>query len=268
MRDNYSTLICERKGPNKEVLWVTFNNEKMMNAMTEAMQREMLDALEKAKYDNGIRCVILTGSGEKAFSAGGDINYFLSLDKVSFYDFMYERGNRIQHAITYMEKPVIAAVNGFCFGGGLEISLCCDFIYASKNARFGLTEITIGLLPGWGGTVRLPRTISVNRAKEMIYKGERITAEEAYRVGLVNKIFDTVSDLHKGVEACANDIITKPPLAVRAAKNIINNSITCDSMEAALAIERQGVSWLASSEDMLEGVTAFQEKRSPVFKGK
>jgi enoyl-CoA hydratase len=240
----------------------------MMNAMTDSLQREFLEVLEGAKYDNDVRCLVITGSGQKAFSAGGDINYFLTLDKVSSYDFLYERGNRVQHALTYMEKPIIAAVNGLCLAGGLEVALCCDFIYASQNAKFGLLEITLGLLPGWGGTVRLPRSIPVNKAKEMIYNAEMISAEEAQRWGLVNRIFETVPDLYRGVEECVNKMMAKPPLALRAAKSVINNSLTCDSMEAALAIERNAVTWLFSSEDMREGVAAFVEKRKPEFKGK
>lgn len=269
MDKQYSSLICEKKGTNKEVLWISFNNEKMMNAMTDTLQQEFLEVLESVKYDNGIRCLVITGSGEKAFSAGGDINYFLTLDDaVKKYDFLYERGNRVQHALTYMEKPVIAAVNGLCFAGGLEVALCCDFIYASQNARFGLLEITLGLLPGWGGTVRLPRTIPVNKAKEMIYNAEMISAEEAHQWGLVNRIFETIPDLYHGVEECVNKMMDKPPLALRAAKSVINNSITCDSIEAALTIERDAVMWLFSSEDMKEGVGAFVDKRCPTFKGK
>ncbi|MDX9803751.1 MAG: enoyl-CoA hydratase/isomerase family protein [Dehalococcoidales bacterium] len=267
-KKKYSSIMCEWKGKKEEVLWITFKNERMLNAMTDVLQQEFLEVLEAARFDNSIRCVVITGSGEKAFSAGGDISYFLTLDKLKAYDFLYERGNRVQHAITYMEKPVIGAVNGYCFAGGMEVALCCDFVYASKNARFGLTEIDIGLLPGWGGTVRLPRNILVRHAKEMIFKGGRITADEAYRVGLVNKVFDTIPELYEGVEECVSIMMSKPPLSLRMAKNIINNSITCGSMEAALAIERGAFTWLFSSDDMKEGVNAFQEKRKPVFKGK
>ena len=171
----YKSIICERKGPKEEVLWITLNDEKKMNALSDVMQQELLSVLEDAAYDNEIRCVVLKGAGDKAFCSGGDINVFQSLDTVSAYDFSYNRGNRTQHLMNYMEKPVIAAVNGYCFAGGMELALSCDFIYASSSAKFGLLEINLGLLPGWGGTVRLPRKIPVNRAKEMIYRGE-ITA--------------------------------------------------------------------------------------------
>jgi enoyl-CoA hydratase/carnithine racemase len=266
-KPNFQRLLYERKGKDGEVLWLTLNNEPMRNALDETMQLELVDALEHTWQDNSIRCLVLTGAGKKAFCSGGDINLFKKLDVVTAYDFSYQRGNHIQHLLTYMEKPVIAAVNGMCFAGGLEIALCSDFIYASENATFGLLEINLGILAGWGGTSRLPRHIPVNRAKEMIYKGEIINAAEAYRLGLVNKVVP-LDKLYSEVEATVQDMMSKPPLALRGAKNIINNSVTCDSMEAALAIERGTVMWLLRSEDVKEGVNAFIEKRKPEFKGK
>ena len=268
MDKEYEKIICERKGPNREVLWITFNDEKMMNALSDTMQQELLDVLSGIAFDNDIRCVVLKGAGNKAFSSGGDIKLFQSLDIVSGYDFSYSRGYSIEHLITYMEKPVIAAVNGYCFAGGLELALCCDFIYASQSAKFGLLEINLGLLPGWGGTVRLPRKIPVNRAKEMIYRGEIITAEEAYQWGLVNRVLASKELLYEEVDKIVAEMMAKPPLSLRAAKNVINNSITCNSIEAALAIERGSVMWLTSSKDSKEGVAAFVEKRKPQFKGK
>lgn len=266
-KPEFTQLIYERKGKDGEVLWLTLNNEKMRNSLTMTMQTELMEALENTLADNSIRCVVITGAGNKAFCSGGDINIFQSLDVVSSYDYSYQQGNRIQHLITYMEKPVVAAVNGACYAGGLELALCCDFIYASENATFGLLEINLGILAGWGGTVRLPRKIPVNRAKEMIYKGEIISASEAYQWGLVNKV--TPPDkLHSEVEATVSAMMVKPPLALRGAKNVINNSITCDSIEAALAIERGTVMWLLRSEDVKEGLSAFMEKRPAVFKGK
>ncbi len=169
--------------------------------------------------------------------------------------------------MTYMEKPVIAAVNGICFAGGLELVLCCDIVYASANASFGLLEINLGLLPGWGGTVRLPRKIPVNRAKEMIMCGEIIPADEAKQLGIVNKVFPQES-LYDEVTKLTDNLMAKPPLAIRAAKNVVNNSITCDSIDAALAIERGSIMWLSPSEDLQEGLRAFSERRPGVFKGK
>ncbi len=264
----YKSLICERKGPKEEVLWITLNDEKKMNSLSDVMQQELLNVLEDIAFDNEIRCVVLKGAGDKSFCSGGDINLFQTLNVVSAYDFSYERGNRIQHLMNYMEKPVIAAVNGYCFAGGMELALCCDFIYASSSAKFGLLEINLGLLAGWGGTVRLPRKIPVNRAKEMIYRGEVVNAEEAFRWGLLNRVLPSKEELYDEVEKIVSEMIAKPPLSLRAAKNVINNSITCESIEAALSVERGAVMWLLSSQDSKEGVSAFVEKRKASFEGK
>ncbi|MBN1547927.1 MAG: enoyl-CoA hydratase/isomerase family protein [Syntrophaceae bacterium] len=268
MNTKFEKIICERKGPKGEALWITLNDEKMMNALSDAMQRELLSVLEDIAFDEDIRCVVLRGAGDQAFSSGGDIKLFQSLNLVSAYDLAYNRGNRIQHLMNYMEKPIIAAVNGYCFAGGMELALSCDFIYASQRAKFGLLEINLGMLAGWGGTVRLPRKISANRAKEMIYRGEVVTAEEAYQWGLVNRVLPSKEELEREVEKIVSEMMQKPPLALRAAKNVINNSITCDSIEAALAVERGAVTWLFSSEDCKEGVASFLEKRKADFKGK
>ncbi len=268
MAKEYQMLILERRGADDSVLWITLNNERMMNSLTETMQLELHEVLKEIAFDNTIRCVVLTGAGTKAFCSGGDINLFQRLNNVTMYDFLYQRGNDIQHLITYMEKPVIAAVNGFCFAGGLELALACDFIYATESSSFGLLEINLGLLAGWGGTVRLPRAIPAPRAKEMIYRGERIKAVEALQWGLVNRIFPSQDEMYEAVNRAANEMVGKPPLALRAAKNVINNSLTCESIEAALAIERGSIMWLISSDDMKEGVAAFVEKRAPKFQGK
>ncbi len=268
MGKQYRMLICERKGPDDSIFWITLNNERMMNSLTETMQLELHEVLSEIAFDNEIRCVVLTGAGTKSFCSGGDINLFQRLDNITMYDFLYQRGNDIQRLITYMEKPVIAAVNGLCYAGGLELALACDFIYTTENASFGLLEINLGLLAGWGGTVRLPRAIPAARAKEMIYRGERIDAAEALQWGLVNRVFPSREEMYQAVNDVADEMVGKSPPALRAAKNVINNSLTCDSIEAALAIERGGIMWLASSEDMKEGVAAFVEKRAPKFQGK
>jgi enoyl-CoA hydratase len=268
MSKTYERLIYERRGTNGEQLWLTLNNEPMRNALDATMQLELIQVLTEVCHDNSIRCIVIGAAGEKAFCSGGDIKLFETLNMVSGYDFSYQRGNTLQHLISYMEKPVIAAVGGMCFAGGLELALVCDFIYATENATFGLLEINLGLLAGWGGTVRLPRSIPVRRAKEMLYRGEIIKAEEAYRLGLVNRVFATRQEMDHGLEKTVAEMMAKPPLALRATKNVVNNSLTCDSIEAALSIERGATMWLLASEDSKEGVAAFVEKRKPEFKGK
>jgi enoyl-CoA hydratase len=240
----------------------------MRNALDEPMQCELMDVLNEIAFDHSIRCVVISGAGEKAFCSGGDINAFRQMNNLTIYDYIRRRGNAIQHLITAMEKPVIAAVHGFCFAGGLELALMCDFIYATEDARFGLLEINLGLLAGWGGTVGLPRSIPVRRAREMIYRGEIIPASEAYQWGLVNRLFPSREEMMEAVEKAAEEIMAKPPLALRAAKTIINTSLACDSTESAMAIERGGIMWLFASEDKAEGVSAFVEKRKPNFTGR
>lgn len=268
MKRQYELIICETRGANGEALWITLNNEPMRNALDDLMQRELLEVLSEVAFDHSIRCVVIGAAGEKAFCSGGDIKAFQSMDLVSSYDYVVQRGNTFQRLITSMEKPVIAAVAGMCFAGGLELALMCDFIYATENATFGLLEINLGLLAGWGGTVRLPRAIPAGRAREMIYRGEVINASEAYQWGLVNHLYPTKSKMYLELEKTVAEIVAKPPLALRAAKNIVNNSLTCDSIEAALAIERGTIQWLFGSGDSKEGVAAFLEKRMPNFKGR
>ncbi len=268
MQETYERLLYQRTGLAGEVLWLSLNNPKMRNALDETMQVELLAVLEDVSRDNSIRCVVLQGAGDQAFCSGGDISAFQKLDLVSGYDYLYQRGNAIQRLLSTMEKPVIAAVAGLCFAGGLELALACDFIYATENSTFGLLEINLGVLAGWGGTVRLPRAIPERRAREMIYRGEIFDAAEGHQWGLINRVFKTHGEMRQGLEQTVAEISSKPPLAVRAAKNVINNSLTCDSIEAALAIERGSIMWLCSSEDAKEGVASFVEKRKPTFKGR
>jgi enoyl-CoA hydratase len=268
MTKTYERLRCERKGEQGEQLWLTLDNQPMRNALDDLMQRELIQVLQEVSFDNSVRCVVIGAAGEKAFCSGGDIKLFETLNMVTGYDFAYQRGNTLQHLIGYMEKPVIAGVGGMCFAGGLELALACDFIYATQNATFGLLEINLGLIPGWGGTVRLPRAIPVRRAKEMLYRGEIISAAEAHQWGLVNRVFQTRLEMDQALEKAVAEMMAKPPLALRATKSVVNNSITCDSIEAALSIERGATMWLLASEDSKEGVASFVEKRKPTFKGK
>jgi enoyl-CoA hydratase/carnithine racemase len=265
---SYERIRCERRGEQGESLWITLDNEAMRNALDDTMQRELLDVLEAVAVDREIRCVVLGAAGAKAFCSGGDIRAFQSMDRVASYDYLLHRGNAIQRLMTTMEKPVIAAVGGICVAGGMELALLCDFVYATESATFGLLEINLGLLAGWGGTVRLPRAIPAARAREMIYRGELIGAREARDWGLVNRVFATREEMDRAVEATVAEIVAKPPLALRAAKTIVQQSLTCDSVEAALAIERGIIQWLVGSEDVREGVAAFVERRKPRFQGR
>lgn len=265
---SYERILYERKGENGESLWLTLNNEPMRNALDDVMQRELLEVFQKVAFDHSVRCIVIGAAGDKAFCSGGDIRTFQSLDLVTSYDYVLQRGVEMQRLLTAMEKPVIAAVGGVCFAGGLELALMCDFIYATENASFGLLEINLGLLAGWGGTVRLPRAIPPCRAKEMICRGEVIKAAEAYQWGLVNRVFPSRQEMDEAIEKIVAELLAKPPLALRAAKTIINQSLTCDSIDAALAIERGMTQWLFASEDVKEGVAAFVEKRKPTFKGR
>ncbi len=265
---SYERILCDRKGEQGDALWITLNNEAMRNSLDDTMQRELLEVLERVAFDHEIRCVVIGAAGSKAFCSGGDIRAFQSMDRVSGYDYLVQRGNAFQRLITTMEKPVIASVGGMCLAGGLELALMCDFIYATESASFGLLEINLGLLAGWGGTVRLPRAIPATRAREMIYRGEVIGAREALQWGLVNRVFATREEMDRAVEATVAEIVAKPPLALRAAKTIVQQSLTCDSIEAALAIERGIIQWLAGSDDLREGVAAFVEKRKPRFRGR
>jgi enoyl-CoA hydratase/carnithine racemase len=264
----YERITCERRGEHGDSLWITLRNEAMRNALDDTMQRELLEVLEKVAFDREIRCLVIAGAGSKAFCSGGDIRAFQSMDRVSSYDYLVQRGNAFQRLITTMEKPVIAAVEGMCLAGGLELALMCDFIYATESAVFGLPEINLGVLAGWGGTVRLPRAIPPARAREMIYRGEAIGGREAHQWGLVNRVFASREEMDRAVEATVAEILAKAPLAVRAAKTIVQQSLTCDSVEAALAIERGLIQWLAGSDDAREGVAAFVEKRKPRFHGR
>jgi enoyl-CoA hydratase len=164
-----------------------------------------------------------------------------------------------------IEKPIVAAVNGYCFAGGLEMALACDFIIAADNASFGLAEITIGVLPGWGGLTRLPRAIPVRKAKEMIYTGEPISAQEAEKVGLVNRVVPK-PQLYEVVNEIAKKLANKSSLALRMAKKAMNYGLEVSSMDAALFVERGAACIVSAGEDSQEGIRAFLEKRPPKFK--
>ncbi len=242
---------------------ITFNRPKALNALSIDLLQEFAKALDEVAGDEAVRTLILTGAGEKAFVAGADITELATFDALQAKGFS-QAGHDIIGRLQRLPIPVIAAVNGYALGGGSEIALACDFIYASENAMFGLPEITLGLIPGFGGTQRLPRLIGKNRAKEMIFTGRMITAAEAERIGLVNKVCAAES-LMEEVLKTARSMAAKGRVALRAAKQAINGGTETDLITGC-SLEIDAFALCMASADAAEGTRAFLEKRKPVFK--
>jgi enoyl-CoA hydratase len=217
------------------------------------------------KTDETIKVLVLTGAGDRAFVAGADISQMQSLHPQEALAFM-ELGQKTLRQMEIMPKPVIAAVNGFALGGGTEISLACDIRFASEKAVFGQPEILIGLIPGWGGTQRLPRIIGMGRAKELILSGDRIDAQRAYEIGLVNRIFPADQLLPETLKF-ARKLASMPGFAVKMAKHSINFGYDL-ALDNACRLEAECCAQCFSTDDQKEGMKAFLEKRKPVFTGR
>ena len=243
---------------------LTFNRPKALNALSSALFAEMHQALDEISADESIRVLILTGAGEKAFIAGADIAEINKLSPLGAKEFA-KNGQDTVGRLQDLAIPVIAAVNGYALGGGCEMALACDFIYASDRAVFGLPEISLGIFPGFGGTQRLPRLIGTQRAKEMIFTGKHISAAEAKEIGLVNLIC-APEELLSTAMATAKLIASKGKASLRAAKQAINQGMNTD-LPTGLALERDGFALMLASPDAKEGTDAFLEKRKAVFKG-
>jgi enoyl-CoA hydratase len=247
------------------VTTLTVNRPRALNALDAATLRALSEALSGAALSSGLRCLILTGAGDKAFVAGADITAMAQLTQRQARDFA-ELGHALGDALEALSVPVIAAVNGFALGGGCELALACDFIYAARTAKFGQPEVNLGVIPGFGGTQRLPRRIGIARARELIYTGELISAEEALRIGLVNRVFEP-AELLPRTRAAAAVIASKGPLAVADAKRALRRGADIP-LAAAHELERQLFAGLFASEDQREGMAAFTEKRAPIFRGR
>lgn len=255
-----------RRGDKNEILYLIIHNPKELNALTTQMQIDLIDLLNDAHRDKSVRAIVIRGDGEKSFSSGGSMSCLRELTSDKMRDQMYRRGVAVREIIEAMDKPVIAAVSGHCIGAGFEIAMCCDMIYASENAKFSLPEVDLGLVPGWGGAIRLPRKLTVNRAKEMILLGERIDAAEAYRLCIVNKVFPEAVFYQK-VDEIIDRLVNKPPLAVRGVKTIVSHGIVDGNVSVAQEIEHRLSIYLMSTDDFHEAVAAFEEKRAPEFTG-
>jgi enoyl-CoA hydratase len=251
---------------NKDgVLIITVDRPKVLNALNAQTVAEIGEAFEAARTDDSVKAVILTGGGEKAFVAGADIRELAELTPVTGKE-TSERGQRVFRAIERFPKPVIAAVNGFALGGGCELALACHIRIASDKAQLGLPEVTLGIIPGYGGTQRMARLLGKGKALELILTGDRIGAEEAERIGLVNRVVPA-DQLMTVAEEMARTIAKRGPLAVRAAIEAVMSGSDMPFEEGQF-LEATLFGLLASTEDMKEGMGAFLEKRAADFKGR
>lgn len=243
---------------------VTINRPDKRNALNAAVRRALLEALDSLAEDREVRVVILTGAGDKAFVAGADIGEFAERTAIDQYEVM--RGRSIHEAVERFAKPVIAAINGYCLGGGLELAMACDFRIASSRALFGQPEINLGIIPGGGGTQRLPRLVGLGAAMRMVLSGEPIDATEARRIGLVEEVVDP-EELMPRVLLIAERIASKSPVALAAAKEATRAALHTPLAEG-LRVERGLYLVAFASDDKREGVGAFLEKRPAQFTGR
>ncbi len=264
METRFQTIQLQK---SESAVWtLTVNRPEALNALNELVLTEMEQALQQIAKMNfsEAKALIITGSGEKAFVAGADIKQMKGMTEDQALHFA-KRGQRVFHQFSLLKIPVIAAVNGFALGGGCELALGCDFIIASDNAKFGLPEVSLGLIPAFGGTIHLTRAIGVRRALEWTMSAEIITAETAAKYGLVNDVVP-LAELIPTVLKKLNLILSRSPLAVAQAKRSVIQAYDLVT-EKALTNEAQIFASLFTSKDTLEGTTAFVEKRKPVFTG-
>lgn len=246
------------------IITITLNRPEAANALSVQMLNELKSALNEIKFDREVRCVIITGNGEKAFCAGADLKERAGMNEEQ----VRKTVSLIRETVTSIEdlpQPVIAAINGAAFGGGTELALACDMRVASINAKFGLTETSLGIIPGAGGTQRLSRLIGKGRAKDLIFTARKIDAIEAEKIGLIEYLvgFDLLMDK---VMEIAKLIAKNGPIAVKQAKKAINKGYEVD-LNTGLAIEQNAYEITIPTKDRLEGLNAFKEKRTPIYKG-
>jgi enoyl-CoA hydratase len=256
----YETLITSVED---NVGTITINRPDSRNSLNMQVMGDLRSALAEFKYDDGVRVVVFTGAGEKAFAAGADIH---ELKKRTMFDALASIMQAVYDEVEAYEKPTIAAVNGYALGGGCELAMACDIRVASENAKFGLPEVTLSIIPGAGGTQRLARLIGKGRAMDLILTGRMMDAEEAFQAGLVSRVVPP-EELTEAVEQTADAILKKGPLAVRLAKLAIQSGYEADQ-RTGLVIERLAQAVLFTTEDKEEGTSAFLEKREPDFKGR
>src|SRR5580704_13106661 len=258
----YETLLCEVKD---QIAKVTLNRPQVMNALNSTVFNELERLFMALLDDVDVRVILVTGAGEKAFAAGADINELVRLD-IATGEAKSGRGQEVFRIIETCGKPVIACINGFALGGGCEIAMACTMRLASDTAKLGQPEVKLGIIPGYGGTQRLPRLVGKGIAMQLLLAGEMITAQEAHRIGLVNEVVPA-ADLIPRAEAIAQKIIANAPLAVQYTMEAVNKGMEM-SLSEGLYLEAVLFAVACSSEDKKEGTTAFLEKRAAQFKGR
>jgi len=255
-------VLYEKKGP---IAYVTLNRPKVLNALNQRTWQDLRAAFEDARDDADVRGVILTGAGDKAFIAGADIGELAQVTAVQA-ERSSTYGQEVLNLVENLGKPVVAAINGFALGGGCETAMACTIRLATESARFGQPEVKLGVPPGGGGTQRLPRLVGKGRALQLILSGEMISAQEAYRIGLINEVVPA-ADLIPRAEAILKQIFANAPLAVKYSLEAVNKGLETSQTEG-LALEASFFGLCAGTEDKQEGTQAFLQKRAPQFQGR
>ena len=258
---SFETIIYEIK---ENVGWITLNRPEVMNASNDTLRSELITALRQARDDNKVHIIVITGAGNKAFSAGADLKIFASLSTMEALDELkgWMRAPAVARSIV---KPIIAMVNGLALGGGCELALSCDMIIASENAKFGLPEVSVGVIPGGGGTQLLTKLVGEKKAKELILTSSLISAEEAEKIGMVNKVVPQ-EKLKEAVEKIISKLKTKSPAILKIAKLAVNKAIETP-LAVGCQMEMELFSMCFGTSDQKEGVNAFLEKRKPKYSG-
>lgn len=251
--NNLEHIILEKED---NIATITLNRPKVLNALNSGLFKELIQTMQELENDGEVRSIIITGAGDRAFSAGADVKsgFFVADKKLSGMKFLE------------ISKPVIAAVNGMALGGGWEMAMACDLVIASEEATFGLTEVNLGVLPAGGGTQRLPRLIGKLKAKELLFTGERISASEAEKLGLVNKVVPP-EELISEARDIAIKIAEKAPLAIKEIKSVVDRGLE-SNFDEGLGLEMKAAASLLSTKDAREGMLAFAQKRKPKFQGR
>ncbi len=260
---SYSHILFD--ADEQGIALITVNRPDKLNALSGALVRELKDAFDRLEGDSSIRAVIITGAGEKSFVAGADINELAALSAMEACAYAV-RGQRTFRLLETLAKPSVAAVNGFALGGGLELAMACTVRFASENAKLGQPEVKLGIIPGYGGTQRLPRLVGRGRALELLLSGDPVTAAEAHRIGLVNAVVPQ-AELLNFSRAWLLKVLANAPLALGLVMEAVDGGLSTD-LETGLRLEAAAFGISAATEDRGEGTRAFLEKRRPAFAGK